>query len=80
MDWDLWLKLLKVGEAQFIPHIMARLRAHSEAKSSNKKISDLKESYNVFRSHSGSYFSIQFLKYMFYFTRYVLTGKITKNK
>jgi len=34
MDLDLFLKLLKLGEAQFIPHFVARMRVHSEAKTS----------------------------------------------
>jgi len=80
MDWDLWLRILKIGEAQFIPHIMGKLRVHPEAKSSNKNISNLKESYRVFISHGGSYFSKWFLKYTFYFIRYALTGRVTKKR
>jgi glycosyltransferase involved in cell wall biosynthesis len=78
MDWDLWLRLLKIGDAQFIPHVMAKLRVHSAAKSSNKTISNLKESFEVFRSHKGSYISKQFLRYFYFFSRYALTGRVIK--
>lgn len=80
MDWDLWLRILKIGDAQFIPHIMGKLRVHREAKSSNKNIWNLKESYRVFMFHGGSYFSKWFLKYTFYFIRYALTGRVIKKR
>lgn len=79
MDWDLWLKLLRVGEAQFINRVMARLRVHPKAKTyNNGNIAQIKESYEVFTTHCGSYFSMQFLKYMYYFGRYDLIKKLQR--
>ena len=80
MDWDLWLKILKIGEAQFIPYIMANLRLHLQSKTSSKNIAALQESLRVFRSHGGSFLSKKFLKYMFFFTRYSLTGRVGRKK
>jgi glycosyltransferase involved in cell wall biosynthesis len=75
MDFDLWLKLLRIGEAQFVPHIMAKLRLHTDSKSCNKTLKDLFESYKVYRRYGGSYWSKVFAKYLFRFTLCFLTGR-----
>ena len=62
MDTDLWLKLLKNGKACFIPHVMAYIRAHSDSKSCNKKLSDIKESQEVFIKHGGNLISAHYLR------------------
>ncbi len=67
MDFDIWLKLLKVGVAHFIPHIMGRLRLHSNSKSCNKTLNDLSESMRVYRRSGGKILSKVYLKYLFRF-------------
>ena len=62
MDTDLWLKLLKNGKARFIPHVMAYIRSHSDSKSCNKKLSDIKESQEVFIKHGGNLISAHYLR------------------
>lgn len=62
MDTDLWLKLLKNGKATFIPHVMAYIRAHSDSKSCNKKLSDIKESQEIFIKHGGNPMSLHYLR------------------
>jgi glycosyltransferase involved in cell wall biosynthesis len=62
MDTDLWLKLLSCGEAKFVPHVMAYLRAHNESKSCNKKITDIRESQRTHIKYGGSYFSNHYLR------------------
>ena len=62
MDRDLWLKLLQYGKPKFIPYVMAYLRAHNDSKSCNKKISDIRESQQVFRKYGGNIFSLHYLR------------------
>ena len=62
MDTDLWLKLLQYGKPKFIPYVMAYLRAHNDSKSCNKKISDIRESQQVFRKYGGNIFSLHYLR------------------
>ena len=62
MDTDLWLKLLQYGKPKFIPYVMAYLRAHNDSKSCNKKISDIKESIQIFRKYGGKIFSFHYLR------------------
>ena len=79
MDWDLCLRLLEVGEAEFIPHFMGRFRINSKAKTYNPGIEQLRESYGIFRKHSGCWASKQFLKYMYMFGNYLVTGRVTRS-
>lgn len=75
MDVDLWLKLLSIGDAKFIPHVMAKLRLHTTSKSCNKTIKDLFESYKIFKHYGGSYWSKVYFKYLFRIIFSYITGE-----
>lgn len=64
MDLDLWLKLLKKGNACFIDYPVAKFRLHVVSKSSNKKMKDVLESYRVYRQHGGLILSKVTIKFV----------------
>jgi glycosyltransferase involved in cell wall biosynthesis len=77
MDWDLWLRLLKVGVAHFVPHVLAKLRMHPSSKSSNVSTNHVKESFWVFRSHGGLLISKKGLLYVPRYLKFYVKEKFT---
>jgi GT2 family glycosyltransferase len=54
MDYELWLRLLRIGEATYIPAVLGNYRAHEGTKTATQVRTALKEMKIVRRKYGGS--------------------------
>lgn len=54
MDYDLWIRLLRVGEIKFIDRVLANFRIHSTSKTVSHQKAFAPEIYRVARKYGGS--------------------------
>ncbi|MHB8482301.1 MAG: glycosyltransferase family 2 protein [Nitrospiria bacterium] len=68
MDFDLWLRLLKFGSAQYIPDILANYRVYPQTKSKTLKGVSWQENNKILNKYKAKFFSCkrieQFLIYL----------------
>ena len=74
MDFDLWLKLLRVGPAVYLGSTLANYRVHPQAKTTKEKRKVLEESLFLLKKHKGRTLSRRRLGVMLQTLRSVVEG------
>ncbi len=57
MDFDLWLRLLSIGSAQYVPDILANYRVYPQTKSKTLKEVSWQENNQILNKYGAKFFS-----------------------